>query len=333
MTVPRKPEGPVPQPEPQKLVPAAPKPVLQPATAMLKPAGPAPTLRVPSSVRMTATATAPTLAPQREAAPVMLKRLEQLIQAQVLEIAAVLEREHLKPEDVQATVAFNIVGTQDRVCSFCGRPGCGYRPVIYAKQNAEIDLLEDDFLVATQAMARAGISYAAVVYDEDVLVLREMGPPTNAADTVPNVELEMQRFRAFKNRKTYPDPTSSAWLAQMLAKWKPEHAYTPVAGKADDLGAINTVRQIFSKSPGRGGPKFFVLATSVPPTTGLSGQEFGLKKAGIIPNAMAVGKNADSFSDSLFSDTAVVHDAHQAREMIGNRVASLVKLAKEQEVE
>jgi hypothetical protein len=309
-----------------------PAPVLQPAKPQSAQPELAP-LRMPSTVRMTTSAVAPSAAPQREAAAVMLKRLEPLIQAQVEEILAVLERERMKPEDVQAAIAFNIVGRQDQVCTYCKRHGCGFRPVMYAKQNTEIELLEDDFLVATQAMARAGVSYAAVVYDEDVLVLREMAPPSAAQDTTADVELEMQRFRAFKNRKTYPDPTSSTWLATMLAKWRPEHASAPVVGKADDLGAIGAARKIFEQTPGRGGPKFFMLATSVAPSTGLLGQEFGLKKAGILANALAVGKDAERIRDDLFTDTAVVHDAHQAREMIGNRIASLIELAKEQEVD
>ena len=76
-----------------------------------------------------------------------------------------------------------------------------------------------------------------------------------------------------------------------------------------------------------------VLATSVAPETSLAGQEFMLKKEGILATAIAVGKNGQSIAPQLFEETVVAQDAHTAREMIGGRVAKLVKMAAEQEVE
>lgn len=203
---------------------------------------------------------------------------------------------------------------------------------MFAKANAEIELLEEDFVVATQALARSGVSYSAIVYDEDILVLRDMGKPGEAGKAVQDLELELQRFRAFKNRKSFPDPANRDWLNQKLAAWKPEHAYQPVAGQANDLGMFEAQRKIFAENPGRGGPKLFLLATSVAPTTGLQGQEFALKKMGVVSTAIAVGKTGEAIAGQLFEETVVAHDAHDTREMVGGRIAKLVEMAAEQEV-
>jgi hypothetical protein len=325
--------GPIIQPEKQQELETA-APVLQPQRELQKQPAlkPAPSLRMPNTVRQMQHVQAKTEAPLRETAAMMLQRLEPLIQLQVQEILAAMEKENMKPEDVQASVAFNIVGRQEQVCAACGRIGHDFRPVMFAKANAEIELLEEDFVVSTQALARAGVSYSAIVYDEEILVLRDMGKPGEAGKAVQDLDLELQRFRAFKNRKTFPDPANREWLSQKMAAWRPEHAYQPVVGQANDLGMFETQRKIYADNPGRGGPKLFLLATSVAPTTGLQGQEFSLKKMGVVSTAIAVGKAGQAIAGQLFEETVIAHDAHDTREMVGGRIAKLVEMAAEQEV-
>jgi len=106
-----------------------------------------------------------------------------------------------------------------------------------------------------------------------------------------------------------------------------------VVGQSNDLAAISATQKIFNDNPGRGGPKFFLLATSTAPTTGLQGQEFALKKQGIIPTAIAVGNTGAQIADQLFEETVIARDPHDTREMIGSRMKKLIELAAEQEVE
>lgn len=261
------------------------------------------------------------IAPLRQSRVEMVARLEPLIAAQVQEVAAVMEAESLGPSDVQVMFSFDVTGDEKRVCSFCGRPCCGYRPVMYQTKNIEIDLLEDSFVVATEVASRLGITWGALVYDEQVLVMRELAAPEEQAKQ--ENELLLSRFRAFVNRKQYPDPTNRAWLDQMLAKWQPGHANTSVKGQADDRSMFTIAQKLFSGTK-TDGARGLTVSKSQPPASSLKAQEALFKAKKIRVHGLAVGSKADQVKAGMFSHTDVVHDQHQAREMVGARIKKLI---------
>jgi hypothetical protein len=262
-------------------------------------------------------------APLRESMQQILERLEPLIASQVQQVQAVLEEKGLGPADVNVMFAWDITGDEKQVCSFCGRHGCGYRPVMYQTQNVEIDLLEDAKVAAAEIATRLGVSFGEMVYDDkNALVLREIVTPSESA-AAENV-MSLSRFRAFRNRLQYPDPANRAWLDAQLAKWQPADATTQVTGAPDDRGMLMISQKVFAQAPGQG-PKALIVAKSQVPKDGLRGQEIMLGNAGIALGGLAIGRNAAQVAQVFLKDTMVVPDLHQAREKVGERLASLIE--------
>lgn len=266
--------------------------------------------------------------PDIQAAPVgqahldMLARLEPLIAAQVQEVAAVMQAEGLGPADVQVVFSWDTNGDEKQVCSFCGREGCGYRPVMYKTKNTEIDLLEDSFVVATEVATRLGISWGAMVYDQDVLVLREVEQPSERA-AKENMQM-LDRWRAFVNRHNYPDPTNRAWLSERLAQWRPEHATATVMGQPDDKHMFNVAQRLLTAKK-TGALAGLTVAKSQVPASSLKSQEPLFKAKKLRLHGLAVGSKADQIQAGMFRNTDNVPDAHVAREMVGKRIKSLIE--------
>lgn len=279
-------------------------------------------LRTPDTPLLKANSPEMKAAPVRQAHLDMIGRLEPVIAAQVAEVMAVMEAEGLGPEDVQVLFSWDTTGDEKIVCSFCGREGCGYRPVMYKTKNVEIDLLEDSFVVATEVATRLGIQWGAIVYDEDVLVLRELDTPGEraAADN----QQALDRWRAFVNRHEYPDPTNRAWLDERLAAWRPEHATTSVKGTPDDKHMFTVAQKMFAQKK-TDGMRGLTLAKSQVPASSLKAQEPLFKAKKLRLHGMAVGAKADQIKNGMWSKTDTVPDPHVAREMIGKRIKTLIK--------
>lgn len=259
-------------------------------------------------------------APERQTYAEIATRLEPLVAEQVAELIAVMEAKGLEPADTRMVFAFDITGDQRQVCSFCGRHGCGYRPVNYRTQNVEIDLLEDSMVVFLETARRVGISYGLTAYDEQVLPLRDVQRPSESAG---EHETIIQRYRAFKNRHSYPDPANRAWLDQQLAKWQPEMATQSMAGEANDASALKIGRTMLERGEGEGAMGLMV-SKSVAPRASLKSQELILAAKKIHVVGVAVGKNAPAVAAAMFKDTAQAGDGHALRENIGRRMIALL---------
>ncbi len=255
-----------------------------------------------------------------------LERLQEVIEeaAQEIaeEVAAVAEAQGLKPEDVTIVWALEITGRADVVCSYCGRPACTYRPVTYRTKNPDVDLLGDSITVFQEAAAKAGVRYGIVVYDEEVLVLREPGK----ADERKERETTFSRYNAFRDRHEYPDPTNRGWLDQRLAKWTPEDARRPQAGEPADKQALDITTKVLDKDEGKIKALAVAKSCTARPKVSFKGPQAVLKAKGISVASIIVGPQARPGAD-LFTPTHLAPDGHELREKVGVTVKSAVSKA------
>lgn len=267
-------------------------------------------------------------APQQAAYQEHLERLEKEIEEQVAivteQVKEIAEEKGLSPSDVTLVWALDITGKADVVCSFCGRPSCTYRPVMYRTKNPEVDLLGDSITVFQEAASRAGVKYGMIVYDEDVLVLRD---PNVGADEAERATT-LARYTAFRNRHEYPDPNNRGWLDKMLAKWNPADASRRVAGDPADARMFETGFKIFDEAGGA--LKAMIVVKAVEPRQGLRGVELRAKGKGIQLTGMAVGRRAMEVAPRLLSNTVVAPDAHELREKVGEGIKASLDSLKDQ---
>lgn len=256
-----------------------------------------------------------------------LERLEEVIEQQaaaiVEQVAEIAAEKGLEPKDVTLVWSLDITGRQDVVCSYCGRPSCTFRPVQYRTRNPEVDLLGDSITVFQEAAARAGVKYGIIVYDEEVLVLRD---PATAGDQAERADT-LSRYTQFRDRHDYPDPKSRAWLDQALAKWNPADASRRVSGDPADGRMFEAAFKIFQQVGGA--LKSMVVAKSVEPRGGIRGFEVRAKQAGIQMTGLAVGQRADAVAGRFLSRTLVAPDAHQLREKVGDGIKASLEAIKD----
>jgi hypothetical protein len=256
-----------------------------------------------------------------------LERLEEAIEQQtaaiVEHVAEIAAEKGLDPSDVTLVWSLDITGRQDVVCSFCGRPSCTFRPVQYRTRNPEVDLLGDSIIVFQEAAARAGVKYGVIVYDEEVLVLRD---PATAGDQAERADT-LTRYTQFRDRHDYPDPNSQSWLQQALAKWNPADAARRVSGDPADGRMFEAAFKIFQQVGGAF--KSMVVAKSVEPRGGIRGFEVRAKQAGIQMTGLAVGDRAEAVARRFLDRTLIAQDAHQLRDRVGDGVNTSLQAIKD----
>lgn len=289
----------------------------QPVAARPTPAAPLPVRTSPIKIPAALGAKAPPVLPSYTE---MVEKLEPLIQKQLDEVKQVMLQKQVEPKDFKAIYSVDITGREVQVCLACGRIGHDYMPTMVRQQNPEINMLSESLVVFLEVASRLGISYGVIVYDEDVLPLRDVIPPANNQTDNATV---LQRFDAFRLRRDCPDLGDRAWMAAEMAKWQPSDASRRVSGEPSDRHALETAQAMMQKAgpaPARG----VTVTKSQVPKASMKGLEAIAKGKGVKVSGIAVGKDAQAVSHAMFAKTAIAQTMHDVRERIGEGMKSLI---------
>lgn len=246
---------------------------------------------------------------------------EALIAAQVAEIRRVMLEKGLEPAKTGMTFLVDTTGHQVSVCLACGVEGHNFRPTMVRRANPEINML-DEFVSVTREIAnRVGMNYSIVAYDEEVLPLREFGPPTNTGET------ELKRFQMFRERhpdlkKTIVDGVVQAWMNDEIKKWNPSDATRKVVGEPADQMAFSAAERLLATNPG--GLKGVVVAKAKAPVS-IRPIENVLAAKQIRAAGVAVGQEAQQAAAMMFRNTIVTPDMHGLRTKVGPSVVSMME--------
>jgi hypothetical protein len=309
-----------PQPVAQTAVPQRAAPQMEKSTPQ---ATPTPALPVRATPVKIPTAVGAKPAPVLPTYAEMVEQLEPLIQKQLEEVKQVLLQKKIEPKDFKAIYSVDITGREVQVCLACGQIGHNFRPTMVRQQNPEINMLSESLVVFLEVASRLGTSYGVIVYDEDVLPLREVLPPAN--NQADNATV-LSRFDAFRLRKSNPDLGDRAWMAQELQRWQPSDATRKVSGEPSDRHALETAQAMLQKAgpaPARG----VTVTKSQVPKASMKGLEAIAKGKGVKVSGIAVGKDAQAVSHAMFAKTAIAPTMHDVRARIGEGMKALVEQA------
>ena len=242
-----------------------------------------------------------------------------LIETSAQQIRKALEAKGIAPESAAFTFLVDITGKQTSVCSACNIEGHDYKPVNVRRDNPEINMLDEYFAVTRETALKAGIKFAIIAYDEEVLPVRGL-TDTNSGDH------DLNLFRTFRERhpetqKTIINGVMQDSMAEELARWKPEDAVTPKVGLPDDRLAFDIAARVMSGFEGR---KNVMVAKSQAPVS-IRPMEALLRAKGVTgASGVAVGTQAEEVAKAMFKKTLITHDMHGLRAQVAPAVKLII---------
>jgi hypothetical protein len=243
-----------------------------------------------------------------------------LIAASVKEIQKVMMVKGLDPAGTGVTFMVDITGHQVSVCLACGVEGHDYMPTMVRRLNPEVNMLDEYVSVAHAIASKVGMNFSIVTYDEEVLPLRDFGPPANDGERV------LQRFQMFRERhegldKTIVNGVIQDWMVKEMAKWTPADNTKQLVGQPNDTQAIGIAEKLMGGSDGLKG---VMLAKAKAPVS-IRPFEAKLQAKGIKATGVAVGAQAEQAAPQMFRQTLVIKNMHDLRGQVAPSVVSMLE--------
>jgi hypothetical protein len=249
-----------------------------------------------------------------------------LIESMVAQTRKAMLANGVDPAQSSMVFGLDVIGHEVSKCLACGMIGHDYQPIVVRQLNPAIDMIDEHIAVTNEYAKRVGFKkYSIIGVDEQVLPLREFGPPANDGDAV------LKRLRAFRERhdnleKTeVVDGVTEAWMLEKLAKYNSIDASlkTTKVNKlvTNDRRFLSMGQDLLNAEPGWKGLMYVKGQASV----SLRPFETQLKGAGIKSVGNAVGRSAAAVATSMFSQTIVTPEMHDLKSQLGPALLRLVQ--------
>ncbi len=233
----------------------------------------------------------------------------------------------IDPGQSSMVFGLDVTGHEVSICLACGRIGHDYMPVLKRQLNPALDMIDEHIVVTNEYAKRVGFKkYSIIAVDEQMLPLREFGPPSNDGEAV------LAKLRAFRERHPNIDKTvivdreTAAWMVEAMATYNSLDASlrttTVTTFMPADRRFIEVSKNMMSLEPGWKG----LMYVKGKPSVSLKPFENLLSAAGIKAVGNAVGSNAEATAASMFKTTLVTAEMHDLRAQLG---PSLVRLVQE----